>query len=123
MAIGITPQVEKVVDGKYAFDLWLRFGTLAKVGDQLIKDGIISPRTGRPVTRAAISMSVWRWCIRNPDESFQTIVAYRKAHGITVTRDSWDGELIKHARSALTPTGYINFLRKNQLEEKARLVR
>lgn len=124
MTMGIRPTQERVLDGKHVFILWLKHGTLNKVGNALVEEGIVSPRNpGVPVSNSALNMSSWRYAIRNPEESFKLYSKSRLAAGVTVTRDEWNVDLIVHARTALTPAGYIKFLKKNGLEEIARSVR
>lgn len=117
---GRTPSQERVLDGKYCNQLWLELGTLARVQARLHAEGIRSPRSGGEITRPAISMSIWRYCVRHPQESFETEVVARATRGEYLTRDEWDIELIKHARMCLTASGYRKFLSKNGLENVAR---
>lgn len=117
---GRTPSQERVLDGKYCNQLWLQLGTLARVQARLHADGIRSPRSGGMITRPAISMSIWRYCVRNPQESFETEVVARAARGETLTREEWNKELIFHARMCLTAVGYRKFLAKNGLENVAK---
>lgn len=121
--MGSRPQAERVLDGSHVNELWLKLGTLKKVSDALVLEGIVSPRNGKAVSNAGIAMANWRWCIRNPKESYERVNRYRTASGNSITRDEWDLELISHARTALTPAGYEKFLKRNNFEEKARLIR
>jgi len=122
MAMGIKPRQEKVLNGDHINLLWLQLGTLRKVGERLTQEGLVSPRTGSAFSNPALAMSNWRWCVRNPDESFERVMKYRKAAGVYMTRLDWDKELILHARQVLTPAGYDTFLEKNGLKETARSV-
>lgn len=117
---GKLPTDSRVLDGKYCNQLWLELKTLARVQERLTKEGIRSPRTHGPVSRPAIAMSVWRWCCRNPDESFIIEQKARAAYGENLTREEWNIELIIHARNAHTHAGYRKWLAKNGLEELAR---
>ncbi len=122
MTMGIPPWKERALDGEKVFMMWQRMGTLNLVLNQLIKEGFSSPRTGKPISRAAIAMSAWRWAARNPDLSFEKMQTEQKAKGVVVSRDEWDAQLIIHARQFLTSSGYVKFIEKNGLEEKARSV-
>lgn len=117
---GRNPRQECVLDGKRCNELWLQLGTLARVQAKLHAEGIRSPRSGGMITRPAISMSIWRYCVRNPSESFETEKVARAARGEALTREQWDIELIIHARMCLTAAGYRKFLKKNGLENVAK---
>jgi hypothetical protein len=117
---GVSPWQARVLDGKRCNELWLQLGTLARVQAKLSAEGIRSPRSGGEITRPAISMSIWRYCVRNPDESFETEVVARAARGEILTRDQWNVELVLHARMCLTASGYRKFLKKNGLENVAK---
>ena len=120
MTMGRKPQDERVLDGSHVNELWLKLGTLRRVSDALVVEGIISPRNGKPISNAGISMANWRWCVRNPDESYERVSKYRTAAGNPITREEWSLELIDHARNVLTPKGYEKFLIRNNFEELAR---
>lgn len=120
MTFGKRPQQEKGLDGRTIHKLWLELGTINKVQRKLLGEGYISPRTGKGYTNTALIMSAWRWCIWNPKESFEVTKTFREAHGETLTMSDWYGELIVHARTALTPNGYLKFLQGNQLEDRVK---
>lgn len=123
MTFGKRPQQERNLDGKQVHQLWLEFGNIARVNAKLFSEGVVSPRTGRKYTVAALTLSAWRWCIKNPVESFEITKQYRESHGETLVMADWYKELIVHARNSLTPTGYSNFLQGNNLEDRARSIR
>lgn len=117
---GKLPTDSRVLDGKYCNQLWLELKTLARVQERLTREGIISPRTHKQISRPAIAMSVWRWCCRNPEESFTIEQKARAAYGETLTRNEWNNELIIHARNCYTAAGYRKWLAKNDFEQLAR---
>jgi hypothetical protein len=119
MTKGKLPWEEKVLDGKHCNQLWLELKTLKRVQAKLTDEGIVSPRTGKEISRPAIAMSVWRWSCRNPEESFEIESKSRAASGSLLTRDLWNIELINHARQIFSPHGYSKWLKEKGLEQLA----
>lgn len=117
---GKLPWETKVLDGEYCNKLWLELKTLARVQARLTEEGIRSPRTGKPISRPAIAMSVWRWSCRNPEASYAVEKKERASRGEVFTRQMWDIELINHAKQIFTAVGYRKWLKEYNLEELAK---
>lgn len=117
---GKLPTEIRVLDGEYCNKLWLELKTLNRVQARLTEEGIRSPRTGKMISRPAISMSAWRWSVKNPEASYAMEKKAREAEGIVLTRDMWNIELINHANQCLTAVGYRKWLKQFGLEDVAR---
>ena len=117
---GRMPWEDRVLDGRYCNQLWLELKTLTRVQNRLTEEGIISPRTGKMISRPAIAMSVWRWSCRNVEESFEVEMKSRAAVGQILTRDLWKIELMNHAKQIFTAVGYRKWLKEHNLEQIAR---
>ena len=113
------PAIERVLDGKHVFLIWWKLGNLNKVIDQLTMEGVISPRTGKQLSKAGVAASSWRYAIRNPEESYQLALEFATASGGKLSRNEWNIQSIAHARGYLTKAGYTKFIKKNKLEELA----
>lgn len=120
MTKGKMPWESRVLDGKYCNQLWLELKTLSRVQAKLTDEGIRSPRNGGPISRPAIAMAVWRWCCRNPEESYEIEKKARAASGEVLTREMWNIELVAHASRAYTAVGYRKWLQEYGFEELAR---
>jgi hypothetical protein len=114
-----TPKIQNL-DGKQLLLRWLELGSAYKVQKELTREGHLNPSTRRPFTVGGISHAVWKYCINNPEESYDVVVKYRVARGEYLTLQEWVVETLKHS-SYLSTKDYIKFLRgesfsKNVLE-------
>lgn len=117
---GMSPVQSRVLDGKRCNELWVSLGSLGKVCAQLASEGVRSNRSGRKIGRSAVAASAWRYCIRNPEETFLLEEEGRRRNGSgTITREQWNDLLIKKSVQLLTLSGFKKFLKENNLYDRA----
>jgi hypothetical protein len=105
-----------ILDDKYCFDLWNKLGTLDLVADQLEREGIVNPRTGKPYHLMTVWTAASRWMVENPEKSrkyFTVIAAY-------LDDESWEEFLVERAMSVYkgSKRNFLKWARKMGLFDK-----
>lgn len=90
----ITSKQRKLVNDKETFLLWVELGTLEKVQNHYNTQGIINPRTEKPLSSQAIWTSAMRWVLENPVEAKEY---YDAGEGLPLSQDEWELWLIQRA--------------------------
>ena len=110
---GKQPKNNKILDGEKCLSLWLMLGSLAKVQARLTNDGVVSNRTGNPVSRTGIQHSAQRWILRNPQLAWDRYLKdFFTTSGENKTFDAWLLDLKEIAVNNLTTKGYEKFVEK-----------
>jgi hypothetical protein len=64
-------------------------GSYKKLSKALFKEGIYNLDTGRAFTADAIFKAIWRWALKNLDESMPIVKAYELQFGVYRTDKEW----------------------------------
>jgi|SRR3972149_3246707 len=108
---------KKYLDGKELFYLYHvemgKGGSLNKLRDNLFKNGIYNPETGRPFLTSGIFQSMWRWALTNFKESEPIYKTYLRDLGMFMDDAVWRDLIRKRVKSYLNKTQQRKFYEDN----------
>lgn len=95
MIRGRRPQL----DGKKLFKLWQELGTLDKIHQKMIDDGIINPITGKPFSKIGIRWAIGNYELNFPDEARKEYQSRFRFLPGKKEDDLWNHKLVRRATS------------------------
>jgi hypothetical protein len=106
----------RLLDGKECFLLWVELGSLEKVRLHYNAQGLINPRTGKPLSEMAIWTTSLRWVLENPEEARP----YYEQEGGKLSDDEWEKWLISRAVMVYnySKNRIIRWAKRNNLFDK-----
>lgn len=113
------PETEKkgygvnYLDNRDCFYAWAELGSLAKAKSHFEKNGIVNPKTGKPPTRAAISVAAKRWIAYNLEEAYDVYVHY----GSLMNFEEFKRWAVRYVKPVMTRMSYRKWLKKFDLVE------
>lgn len=72
----------------------MELGSLRKVAEEFLREGITNPKTGERPTGSAIEKSAFSWAIRNVGEARQDLEYAQKKEGVILTEEAWKKKLV-----------------------------
>lgn len=69
MTMGTRKNTNRYLDDHECFMSWYNLGSLVKVRNKFISEGLENPRTGKPPTPMAIWVAAMRWVVNNAEEA------------------------------------------------------
>ena len=104
---------KKVLDEKRCYELWVqnRVSTY-HIPNLLASEGIVNPRTGKPVTPQAIWRAASLYILKHPEQAKADTVAILNQSGGILDEEMWGREMIARARQFLSALPYRQFLAK-----------
>jgi hypothetical protein len=115
MGVGKTKDSWEYMNGAKLFDKWAELGSLSKVRQWMINQGITNPATGDPPTNAGIRVAVRRWQAEHPEESRRKMAALGE-EWVNDDTEYWPW-LIQQARGAIGDNDFQRFIERNHLEK------
>lgn len=84
------------LDEKRCWDEWIKpGGSLIKVSKQLEAEGIVSKKTQRAFTPAAIRHAAWRFAVNNEEYAFEKAKFMKDTLGESYSDEDWRKDLKK----------------------------
>ena len=76
-------------------------GSLQKLQNWYTKEHGVNPNNGKPFSREALSQAMWRWGLRNLDESKKVYTVYVSLFGFYLTDEKWKEFVQSKAKQCL----------------------
>ena len=117
--------LKKLIDGEQIWRKW--HGTydekppmsLAEIYNEFQMTNNVNPATGKPVTRAGLCDSAWRWAMKNVEMAMPMVIAAYEAQGEVTDEEHVKRLFVKRARHVFqhSTNTYRKFIDKYQLQD------
>ena len=100
------------LDGEKCYRYWhAECGTLRRVANRLVAEGVVNPDSGKPYTNSAIQQASWRWAIAHPEEAYPIAEKEAATVGNILTREQFYKDLVQLAGSYVWRNSKTNYRR------------